>query len=1319
MNIQILQKYQQRLTNLSSRNRSLRLLKTAKNKDIDFFLFAYEETNGHIDLLKLLINYEKIPLINKLNPHDEKTSFLDKQLNMLLRTVEGIESETGVYALKIGYPFVQGKFLNEAIARCPLIFFPYRLVKNNQNQNRWYLEPQKNDLPHWNSVFFLALEQFHEIKLPESFWEIEFPEFHDLQNFWNWLYEQLKYYDIPIKWNTEVYQQPYKMFSHYQSQYVKEFPLGELKIIPESVLGLFPETDTALFEDYEILIKNFSSLENHSAFSEIYHKEELTEGILQVVDLDASQEKVILDAKMGNNLVVQGPPGSGKSQLIINFIAENIAKGKKILLVSQKRAALDVVSLRLEKIGLQQLVNLVHDYQSDKSFIYQRWNSILQPLVENNSTLTTNFDFKPFHDVSEQYQQHIRTFQKLYFNLWDKKPYGISASELYLETIVPKNPWDFHFLPSHYTYQDLQKFLITLKEIAVYKNLFNKEHPWFYRKNLSNFTYFELIKNLQSLEQTIQLLNEQLQSVAYKGYYLMEITNLDEIIDNYLTFNEWLFNDSKFYKLYQFLVTNHQSISKVKNLTKIYDEQKNKIENFWWLKCIEKEGLKNLLQNIDTYNRLKSQFFRFFNPDWWFVNKYLNKFFDNQNLIFNEESLKTLMNEIEIFQEYEIFLKKYPWIELEHSQIDFAIEFYNRMIFDTLKPQFTLELDREHWENSVKYFTNLSQVKTYWQETQKSLETWLSNHQIQNLFSELYANKLPLNYIQTLKESFEKDGHDLLQLDKILEKISFVEKTILDKAISYIADYQEVTSWIEMIKNQIYWNWIQKLEKLTPEFTEITSKSFDWKSQQWKEVYLSYQKVSSEYVLNQWQQNLLHSIQKKSKVFKEIIYQTKKKRSVWSLRKMVETYWNNGLCDLAPCWLVSPEAASAIFNLQKELFDWVIFDEASQCYVEKAIPVMYRAKKSIIIGDSQQLQPYNLYEVKVDNLESENLEMEEEIFTEVESLLSFAEHKFKNNKLLWHYRAEHEALIQFSNLHFYEKELRFAPFPHNQNHITPPLEWVKVNGVWYKNTNEKEALKVIEILQNLINQQIWDSVGIITFNYHQQQLILDFIDQKLQSLAKDPEQSALWNRLIHHNGIEKLFVKNIENVQGDERDVIIFSVGYAPNQDGKFIQQFGSLSQKSGENRLNVAVSRAKKKIYLVTSIEPEDIKPDLSSKGAILLREYLKYVKNYYLHNSHQIQSGETPCHLAQKIALELNNYPNIRWYFPKDGMDLAIIDTQNQKNIAVFCEDGIIKKTDNIKEIEIYLPKLLTDRGWIVKKVYAKQWLLDSKKVLENLFL
>ncbi len=1318
MNIQTLQKYQQRLTNLSSRNRSLKLLKPVKNKDIDFFSFAYEETQGHEELLQLLVNHKKIPLIHKLNPHDEKTSFLDKQLNTIYRTILSIDSETGVYPLKVGYPFIQGKFLNDNIARCPLILFPYRLIKNHQNYNRWYLEPIQNDPPHWNTVFFLALEQFHQIKFPETFWEVELQNFENSQLFWNWLYEQIKKFDIPLQWNTDVFDEPYKMFSHFQAHYAKNFPLGQLKIVPEAILGLFPETDTALFEDYEYLLKNTISIMNHTVFSNSTSLQtNIKTPILQVLDLDASQEQVIKNAIHGKNLVVQGPPGTGKSQLIINFIAENIALGKKILIVSQKRAALDVVYNRLEKIGLQNFVNLVHDHQADKSLLYQKWNNILQPLLENSDKNIT-FSLHDYQQFSEDFLQHLQYFEKIYESLYDPKPFGISASELYLKVHIPSNPWDSNFLPSHYTYQDLQKFLPLLQEITIFRELLHSQHLWYHRKNLAPFTYFEILEKLQNLTTTIQRLYEQLQSVAYKGYYLMEITNLQEIIDYYFLCDELLKNNYRFYALYHFLVSVPQSITEVNKSIKAYQEQKIKIQNFKWLPIAQKEGIHTLLKNIDTYHQLKNNFFKFLNPDWWYIKKYWQQFFQKINQSFSEENLKTLKNQILEYQNFNYLCHEKPWVELSKTEIEFAFEFYNKLIFEEKKPQFILnELHKEHWQQSINYFQRLSQVKREWEQTQKSLETWLSNTQIQTLFSQLYANKIPDKYIQDLITSFQKDGHDLIQLDKTIEKLSFIEKSILERAIPFLKDYENPMDWIAMIKNQIYWNWLQKLEKLNPELTKIATKSFEFKSNQWQEKYVTFQSLCAQYVVYEWYKQLNSSLIENIKSFKEIAYQIKKKRALWSIRKMIENYWNVGIKDLAPCWLVSPEAASAIFSMKPYLFDWVIFDEASQCYVEKAIPVLYRASNTLIIGDSKQLQPYNLYEVRIENLDNEAQEVETEILSEIESLLSFAENRYPNSKLLWHYRAENEALIQFSNQHFYQNELRFVPFPPHQYQYLPPIEWIKVNGIWEKNTNLIEAQKVIEILQSLINQSIFESIGIITFNYPQQQLILDLIDQKLQAVVSDAEQFNNWSRLIENNGIEKLFVKNIENVQGDERDIIIFSMAYAYNKEGKFLQQFGSLSQQGGENRLNVAVSRAKKKIFFITSIEPEDFKDDTLSKGATHLKEYLLYAKNIHFHYKPQSSNQDSSSVLAKAMAQELSLNTKLQCYFPKDGMDLAIIYPEKNKAIAVLCEDGILKKASSIKEKEIYLPKLLKNRGWIVKKVFAKEWLLNKNKIISNL--
>jgi hypothetical protein len=230
---------------------------------------------------------------------------------------------------------------------------------------------------------------------------------------------------------------------------------------------------------------------------------------------------------------------------------------------------------------------------------------------------------------------------------------------------------------------------------------------------------------------------------------------------------------------------------------------------------------------------------------------------------------------------------------------------------------------------------------------------------------------------------------------------------------------------------------------------------------------------------------------------------------------------------------------------------------------------------------------------------------------EVESLLDLAVARYSSANLTYHYRSRHQELIDFSNHAFYNTNLQIAPNL-SKNTASRPIERYRVNGKWIDRKNTAEAKKIVELLKNIFEtRKNNESIGIITFNADQQTCIADMIDKEC---SKDAEfRSAMLKEKIRmENGEDtSIFIKNLENVQGDERDIIIFSIGYAENELGRVYTNFGSLSAEGGENRLNVAITRAKMKIIVVTSIEPEALKVETSKNlGPKLLKKYLAYVR-------------------------------------------------------------------------------------------------------------
>ena len=471
--------------------------------------------------------------------------------------------------------------------------------------------------------------------------------------------------------------------------------------------------------------------------------------------------------------------------------------------------------------------------------------------------------------------------------------------------------------------------------------------------------------------------------------------------------------------------------------------------------------------------------------------------------------------------------------------------------------------------------------------------------------------------------------------------------------------------------------------------------------------------------------------------YRQIQHQVSKKRRLWSVRKLVQETWHSGLNQLVPCWMASPESVAAIFPMEKDFFDVVVFDEASQCFVERAIPVILRGKQSVIAGDHQQLQPLDLYKVRYEDAEEEFGEAE--LALEVESILDLAKATFEETRLIWHYRSQDEALINFSNYAFYEGKLEVAP-PATINALNiPPLEWIPVQGHWERNKNIPEAQRVIQLVKKLIQREDNPSIGIVTFNYFQRELIKDLLDEELERLATSDislyEKLYLAMHKTEQEEFQGIFVKNIENVQGDERDIIIFSIGYAHNAKGKLITNFGLLNQKGGENRLNVAISRARLKCYLICSFSPGELNVEnAANDGPRYLKEYLQYAKaisddretdaiNLLNRQTEEDITIRTHNPIADFVENALVN----RGYFVVRNvgetsykLDIGVKKSETEKEflLGIECEGSFYFSGDSAKEREVYRKELLEYKGWKIHRVWARNFWKSPVKEMEKIW-
>ncbi len=429
-----------------------------------------------------------------------------------------------------------------------------------------------------------------------------------------------------------------------------------------------------------------------------------------------------------------------------------------------------------------------------------------------------------------------------------------------------------------------------------------------------------------------------------------------------------------------------------------------------------------------------------------------------------------------------------------------------------------------------------------------------------------------------------------------------------------------------------------------------------------------------------------------------------------SLRTLLREF--GGLIStLCPCYLMSPLSV-AQFLRPEDRFDIVIFDEASQIPTSEAIGSISHAEAIVVAGDQMQMPPTDFFKATITGVE-EGEESFQAIDEDLESLLDdVIVMGYPRNRLTFHYRSRNENLIAFSNERFYGNSLFTFPSPRKEG---TGVSFRKVKGAYQPgrgiNRPEAEAL-VEEVARRLSDpQESRRSIGIVTFNEAQQNLILDLLEKK------DPSAFA------EKDGREPVFVKNLENVQGDERDVIFFSTTYGPDRKGSFSINFGPLSREKGERRLNVAITRAREEMIVFSSFDPEEIRAERAKNaGARYLRDFLFFARDgvkalYKVPGSAHYESrGEVARHLAsdlRKLGYEVEEEVGTSLF----RVDLAVKDEKGDYALGILLDGASYLGAATCEDRNLVQPSILANLGWNFVRFYAIEYFDHPKEMVKEI--
>ena len=1147
----------------------------------------------------------------RLKKEETKKSILREvnHLKALKREIEEFAKETGRYELFIGYPFVTGGIGKDLLVKGPLILFP--VVINIENETTVSFELKHNESIQMNKVLLLAYAKQNKLNIDNLI--LEFDNLIDY-NF-NTIEDVLKYLEnFDIKINNKM-QENMITFDK-----IKEPSFSDkLTLYNSCVIGRFPLANS-IYNDYSILDKKKLSSDAIDELLESRRSKKVKKPdtrLFSINDLDFAQENAIESLNLSGNMVIYGPPGTGKSQTIVNIISDAICKNKRVLVVSQKRAALDVVFNRLKTLNSKCM--FLTDAEKNKVDFYERCKQTHFDIMENFKPL---YSLQEFNKVETDLQNEIKELEDISSVLFDKTPFGLSLQEMYANSSqIGKNSSDYEY------YQ----ILISNKEI--------------------------MKMNYDELSNTLRLIKEKNKADLYNRF--IELKKQNPLIDHIKPdLDIRLLGEAKTFisellqkRLVPFDTSNYKYS---RQLLSYYLE--NDIKDRKDLKPLVKMIFDVKNKKMSKFHNFSKIFFVFYPISKHFVNKKQNEIKNNF-----DESLSAMLGYMNNFSILEKVLDRKGYI----MTIDNVIN-GNNMFLKLLLTALEDYVEIRDINTAIHSFTEKEKV----------------------LLSFAYENTNSLKAFKSL-------------IDKILE----------------IRIYQETVNYEELYKNT--------LSKII-DFENIRNRVLSLKEEEKNSsIKICIDKFKQQYI-DLYESNVEN---------KNYLYQITKQQGLLPIRKMMEIY-GDLLLTLFPCWLLSPESVSQIMPLKRDLFDIILFDEASQIFIENTIPVIYRGKYIVVAGDSKQLRPTSTFMKRYLGYDGdEELSQSTMAALEVESLLDLATSRYTSANLTYHYRSKSEELINFSNYAFYDGKLQIAPNI-SKKLGKKPIERIKVDGRWLNRKNITEAETIANLIRTLLkNRKNNESIGVITFNTEQEGAIDDAID-KLCNKDIAFRNNMLKERNRFENGEDtSIFIKNLENVQGDERDIIIFSIGYAKNEYGKVIAHFGPLSVEGGENRLNVAITRAKSKIYVVTSIEPEELNVEgTKNLGPKIFKNYLTYVRAISNNDKKEAQfvldkfkpvTLKGSENLSGRIEVEIKEELEKLGYTVETNLgntnykiSIAIYDKKLDRYLlGLECDYSAFASSESILERDVYRNKFLESRGWKILRIWSRDWWLNKAKVLQKI--
>jgi very-short-patch-repair endonuclease len=573
-------------------------------------------------------------------------------------------------------------------------------------------------------------------------------------------------------------------------------------------------------------------------------------------------------------------------------------------------------------------------------------------------------------------------------------------------------------------------------------------------------------------------------------------------------------------------------------------------------------------------------------------------------------------------------------------------------------------------------------------------------------------SQLPLQY---LKELFNKLAADRATPELVAD-LKEIERTIEQcGASSIIAELRRLKSDPSLWQKQFKYAWfascLDQARAQDSALTVFNRETHEQLIEEFRALDQERVKISSNRVRRAHAERVIAAMNAYPEQEALVRREAAKKARHLPLRKLLAEA-PDVLTSISPCWMASPLSVSQLLDADRRYFDVVIFDEASQVLPEDAVPALLRAKRAVVAGDKYQLPPTTFFAGGLD--EEEEAESPSPV-EGLESLLDLMSSFLETWELLWHYRSRDEALIAFSNRHIYNDRLITFPSPGGSASISHVLVSCIPGQDGQEESASREVQRVVELVLQHATEQPNETLGVITMGIKHAQRIEAALDA---ALGERPELAAFFEE----SRPERFFVKNLERVQGDERDAILLSVGYGKDRSGRLLYRFGPLLTKGGERRLNVAVTRARQRMTLVSSFDHHDMDPNRSSsRGVELLRLYIQYAA------SEGKILGETEESGVQLNPFEKDIYDALtgkgisllpQWGVSSYGIDMVAQHPQQPGRfvLAIECDGASYHSLPTARDRDRLRQQQLEALGWRFHRIWSTDWFMRREKEIQR---